>query len=67
MVTSDQKLFLIFEFVEKDLRSYVEQYPAKEFLDPKLIKVFFSVHNEIVVYGTIIERNCSMPFLQNYA
>ncbi len=39
VVTSDQKLYLIFEFVDKDLKAFMEQCGPKENLDPRLIKV----------------------------
>ncbi len=47
VVTSDQKLYLIFEFVDRDLKQYLEQYSPKEDLNPKLIKVsiFFPSKN----------------------
>eukprot|EP00826_Nyctotherus_ovalis_P059481 TRINITY_DN8274_c0_g1_i9.p1 TRINITY_DN8274_c0_g1~~TRINITY_DN8274_c0_g1_i9.p1 ORF type:complete len:314 (-),score=106.80 TRINITY_DN8274_c0_g1_i9:79-1020(-) len=40
VITSDQKLYLILEFVDRDLKLYLEQYGSKENLNPKLIKWF---------------------------
>ena len=45
VVTTEQKLYLIFEFVDMDLRQFLEQSDAKAPLDPRLIKV---VHVPIV-------------------
>ncbi len=39
VVTSDEKLYLIFEFVDVNLKQFLEQYPQKEKVHPKLIKV----------------------------
>ncbi len=41
VVTSEQKLYLIFEFMDRDLKAFIEQYGEKEDLDPRLIKVRF--------------------------
>lgn len=38
VVIAEQKLFLIFEFVDKDLKQYLEMYGPKDHLEPKLIK-----------------------------
>ena len=39
VVTTEQKLYLIFEFVDMDLRGFLENSEAGVPLDPRLIKV----------------------------
>lgn len=39
VVTTGQKLYLIFEFVDQDLKQFLEQFETKQAVDPKLIKV----------------------------
>ncbi len=43
VVTTEQKLYLIFEFVDMDLRQFLEQSEAKASLDPRLIKAAASI------------------------
>ena len=66
VVTADQKLYLIFEFVDRDLKKFIDQYEAKQELNPKLIKVLTDLI-WIVVYAAATERNSSLSFKENYA
>ena len=39
VVIEEKKLYLVFEFLDKDLKVLLESYPKEEFLDSMLIKV----------------------------
>jgi len=40
VVTTDDKLFLVFEFVNQDLKQFIDSFPKEQPIDPKLIKAF---------------------------
>lgn len=45
-VQSEGKLYLIFEFVDRDLKKYMEA--TQGMLDPMLVKVCFTIYSCIV-------------------
>jgi len=40
VVIEDKKLYLVFEFVEQDLKRYLESLPMDQFPDPQIVKRF---------------------------
>ena len=48
VVIDEKKLYLVFEFLDKDLKAVLESYPKDEFLEPMLVKVcIFKFSNSI--------------------
>ena len=40
LVMTESKLYLVFEFLDQDLKQYIEKFPKKEFLDMETIRSF---------------------------
>ena len=40
LVMTESKLYLVFEFLDQDLKMYIEKFPKKEFLDMETIRSF---------------------------
>lgn len=43
IVHQDLKLYLVFEFMEMDLKKYLDTLPAGKFMEPSLVKVLYDI------------------------